>query len=364
MKNTNTYLFDGHLTTEAPFATCSKSLSESRRDTKLDPLPVPTIKTSKGDRMYIPGQGIRSKLRGALTHVAGVFTRENDDDLSLMDAQYLRLGGVKQSGDEAKIDPTKMAKMLSLNPLISLFGAGSPWVTGKAMIGHAIDDALIERGIYEPIVIDGVRASMLRRDHSLVNYLDDESIGALSEIADAVKNSSRIKKQIKEKSSDIRACKDPEMKLQLKEALKEFKNSTEDDITNSEQMPLSGYKAIPPQSTLSHKMRLMGVNQIELGAFIASIAGFADAPVLGAHASHGCGEVSGEWKVTMPGGKEVGTVSFSWSRGLTIEGTELVAARKAFDAAIAGKMFDFHVDKSMIAADAKKDAKKGEGDDE
>ena len=357
-----TYLFDGHLTTQAPFATCSMSLAATRIKPKEDPLPVPVIKTSSGDRMYIPGQGIRSKLRGALTHIAGKFTLDANEALSLMDAQYLRLGGVKQAGDEAKIDPVKMAAMISKNPVIGLFGAGSPWVTGKAMIGHAIDDTLIEKGVYGPILIDGVRSSMLRRDPTLVNYLDEDATELLNSLSDEVKASSRIKKQIKEKELEIKACKDPETKIQLRSDLKEFEKSTKDDITNSEQMPLNGYKAIPPYSRLSHKMRLIGVDQVELGAFIAAIEVFAENPVLGAHASHGCGEVSGEWQVTTPGGGVVGVISFSWSGGLVIEGDALVAASKAFDAGIAGGMFDFHVDKTMLSAKASTD--KGASDEE
>lgn len=320
MNTKNTYLFDGQMKTLSPFSTCSASLAKvSAKDA---PKKVPTIMSNQGLRMYIPGQGIRSKLRGALTHTAGEYAiNVGKKKISLFDAQYLRLGGVKQGGAEVAVRPDDMADVLTKNPVISLFGASTPWVTGKLMVGHAIDTETINRASYQPMVVDGVRADPFRRDATLLEYLDDNAMGELAEIASKVKKYSALKKEIGLMEKSMRTVKgDPGAKAEIRQAIADMKKDAKGDAIVSTQMPLAGYEAIPPGSTLTHSMRLLQGTTMELGALLDAIDGFTQQP-MGAHIAHGNGEVIVSWSVRQ-GGKVIGTVIAQTYEGMRIEDDE------------------------------------------
>jgi hypothetical protein len=354
-----TYLFDGFIVTESPFATCSPSLSAtSGKGPKL----VPTIKTPDGEKMLIPGQGIRSNLRGALTQLACEYARANNQTYKLADAQLLRIGGVKQGGDEVTISIADRLKMLAANPLLNLFGAGDPWVEGKAMIGQAIDTRFIQRGEYEPHLIDGVRARMLQREPGLLEFMDENSVDAINAELKAVRESSDAKKKLKEMEAAIKKEKDADAKAELKRLFKLQLDASKETIINSELMPLSGYKAIPPGAKLSHAMRLLSVSELDLGAFLASIKRFSAMPVLGAHHNNGCGEVSAEYDVTAVGVGKIGSIAYTWAGGTIIKGDVLLDALAVFENALADATLDFKLDPAILVIKKAKE-EKGAGDE-
>jgi len=357
-----TYLFDGYFNVLSPFATCSPALSEkSGKGANL----IPTFRGPSGARMYIPGQGIRSKLRGALTHVAAKYQIERKGrQISLEDAQYLRIGGVKQEGAEASISPDVMSGMLETNPLISLFGASTPWVTGKLMCGHAIDVVNIGGG-YGPMLVDGVRADPVRRDPSLLTYLNDSAIDDMRALAEKIKASSGAKREIKKLELAIKTAKDTEAKIEMKSKLEEMKKAAKEINTVSTQMPLPGYNAIPPGARLEHKMRVLSATEMELGAILVAIDEFARQPVLGAHIAHGNGEIEASWDVAVGGtGERLGSVSINPYMGIVFSDPSglLASAFNKFRSALESDGFNFQFDKDIILA--KENAEdKGDGNE-
>jgi hypothetical protein len=353
--NKNTYLFDGEMRTLSPFSTCSPALADeskkSKGSNKKSPLKVPTITSTQGVRMYIPGQGIRSKLRGALTHIAGEYSLNfGKKKLSLFDSQYLRLGGVKQGGAEVAVRPDEMAKVLEENPLISLFGASTPWVKGKLMVGHAIDTGMVDRNLYHQMLADGVRAEPIQRDPGLMKYLDDAAMNELAANAAKVKKYSGIKKEILALEREIFLIKgDAAAKDKLKQKHAAMVKDSKDHSIVSTQMPLDGYEAIPPYSILSHSMRLLQGTTMELGALLDAIDGFTHGP-LGAHANHGNGEVLASWKVRC-NGKVLGTVIAQTFEGIRIEDDEngtLTSALNSFREAINREGFYFYAREEIM----------------
>lgn len=326
-----TYMFDGMMTARAQLATCGPSLNASKKD-KNDPTPIPTFANAKGTFMYMPGAGMRSKLRGAATMITLAAARARGGmPILLKDAQYLRLGGIKQAGTEEEFNSLEHEKLLASNPLISVFGASTPWVTGKIMVSHlsCVDPV----SVVKPMQVDGTRTSMLRRNPGIMEFLDPTAVKDYQSQVEGVKDSVAFKKELKALEDQIKSARKtaPETLDDLKSKLNALKKDDDSRKVVSEQQPLPGYLAIPPGSELTSTIRLLNATQIELGCLIASLEQFALNPLLGAHMAHGAGEVEATWQVRAAGGREVGTVTVEPFIGLKVDGQELIDAKAAFE---------------------------------
>lgn len=282
--------------------------------------------------MYMPAAGIRSKLRGACTQLLreALVTRSLPL-LSLQDAQLLRLGGVKQSGSEAPIPHDEFQNMLTANPLLSLFGASTPWIDGKLMVGHLYCKEA-NSDTFGPMLVDGVRSNMLRREPETVEFLTESAMQDYVQEALSVRNSVAAKGRLKVLDKAIKNERDADKRRDLKQEYDALAKASKNVIVVPEGMPLSGYEAIPMGSDMDQKIRLLNASQIELGCLLASIERFAMTPLLGAHLAHGCGEVEGFWNVSS-GGKDIGEVHLVPWAGIRIveSGDTLQTALDAFN---------------------------------
>lgn len=326
---TNTYNFTGNLVAVSQLATCGPALSAERKKAgKNAPTPIPTYHTEKGRVMYMPGAGFRSKLRGAATAIILEATQARGaKKFSLLDAQLNRVGGIKQGGSEPAIDTREYLKMISANPILGIFGASTPWVKGKAMIGHLS----CKNPNLDPMVIDGVRADIIRRDPAIVQYLDDNAQAEYDSNTARMKIYSALKAQVKELKQLEFKVKGEEKKAIAAQIKAIEKRVKDDDLKEvSAQLPLDGYEAIPPGAELEQSIRLVGVSQIELGCFLAALQRFAENPVIGAHGAHGAGVIGGSWAVSKTREGAMGTVSIEPFAGLEMVNTEMQEAVQAF----------------------------------
>lgn len=305
--NQQTYVLNGTITAQAPLATCGPELSRTKG--KADPTPIPMLSNGKGKFMYMPAAGFRSVLRGCATNlVREALVARSLPLLSLADAQLLRVGGIKQAGAEAAMDTLEYQEMIRKNPVVGLFGASTPWVTGKASVGHAIcqtpngDD-------FGPMVVDGVRTDILRRDPGMVDFLTADAMDEYRSAIDKVKAYGKIKADIKNLEREAMQAKDAAERKSIRDKLAALKKASQGDAVVSAQMPLTGYSAIPVGAVLENKVRLLNATSIELGCFLAAMERFALRPILGAHSAHGAGEVSGSWTVAIAGQGQIGTVN-------------------------------------------------------
>lgn len=302
-----TYVLNGTITAEAPLATCGPELSRTKG--KGDPTPIPMIMNGQGKFMYMPAAGFRSVLRGCATQlVREALVARNMPLLSLTDAQLLRVGGIKQAGAEAAMDTIEYQEMIRKNPVLGLFGASTPWVTGKASVGHAICQQPIGDD-FGPMVVDGVRTDILRRDPAMVDFLTPDSMDEYRTAIDKVKAYGKIKANIKDLERAAAQSKDTAERKKLRDQVAALKKASLADAVVSAQMPLTGYSAIPVGAVLENKIRLLNASSIELGCFLAAMERFALKPILGAHSAHGAGEVSGSWTVAISGQGQIGTVN-------------------------------------------------------
>ena len=311
-----TFVFNGTVIAEAPLATCGPELAKSKG--KTDPTPIPTLTNEQGRFMYMPGAGLRSALRGCATNIVReALVARNLPLLSLKDAQLLRVGGVKQAGAEAAMNVAEYREMVRKNPVIGLFGASTPWVTGKACVGHSICTHPNDSD-FGPMVVDGVRKDIIRTDPDVIEFLTPDAMGEYQAAIEKVKAYSKVKTRITELEREVMKCKDAAAKKELREQLDKLKKSSKEDSTVSAQMPLTGYCAIPVGAKLSNKIRLLNASSIELGCLLAAMQRFAMRPILGAHAAHGAGEVSANWTVAIAGAGEIGSIKMTPYVGLEI----------------------------------------------
>lgn len=311
-----TYVFNGSAVAHSPLTSCGPSLSQkSGKGARL----IPTFFNASGEYMYMPGGGFRSKLRMAATALTreAIIAREMRK-LSLLDAQLLRVGGVKQKGTEAIMDTVEYLEMVRKNPLLGVFGAGTPWVAGKVMVGHLICQEFNQAGRFEPMLIDGVRTDTIQRDPEMVQFLDDKAMTLYAQSIAKVKAYAKTKNEIRALIAKGAAEKDPVQKKKYYSDAKELEAKTKDDKTVSEKQPLAGYMAIPPRAVMDSKIRLLNASEVELGCLLACMQRFALEPLLGAHMAHGAGEVGINWTIKIAGQGVIGTVEIVPFEGLTI----------------------------------------------
>jgi hypothetical protein len=359
MKKTNhTYYLTGAVTAESQLATCGPSLAAAAKKAKV-PTPVPSFQGENGRIMYMPGAGFRSKLRGAACALMLEALEERGAKrFSLLDAQLNRVGGIKQGGNETAMNTASYLSMIEANPILGIFGAATPWVKGKSMIGHLT----CKNPNLTPMLIDGVRADVIRRDPGIIEYLAD---GALDEYA---KNTERVKAYALLKQDrkallikEIRATGEDKKKFKLELAALDKKIKDDGSQEVSAQQPLLGYEAIPPGTELDNKIALVGVSQIELGCFLAAMQRFSENPVLGAHVAHGAGIIRGIWDVQKVGVGKIGSIKIEPFSGLVVDNDELVSAMTSFQEFIKTEACKPYVDlASMMPATAEE----GDGNDE
>ena len=344
----NTYHFTGNLKAQSHMATCTPSMTA--KVAKNAPLPVPSFETERGRLLYMPGAGLRSKLRGAVTAMLlEALEARGARRFSLTDAQLNRVGGIKQAGAESTLDAAGYLRMVASNPAIGIFGASTPWVKGKAMVGHLICKSPEVR----PMRVDGVRADIIKRDPGIVEFLNAASMDSYNADIQRTKDYALVKAEKAKLEADLRKANADERKKIREQIAKIEERIKKEGLQHvSAQMPLSGYEAIPPGAELENAISMVGASEIELGGMIAALERFAENPVLGAHASHGAGVVSGSWEVNKTRVGYIGKLTIKPFMGLEIEGEELIRAKEAFHAFIASDACQPYSDTaSMIDAE-------------
>lgn len=352
----NTYFLSGALKAESHLATCGPSLAA--RAGKKNPTPIPTYNNGNGTFMYMPGAGLRSKLRGAACELLlEALEAKQARRFTLQDAQLNRVGGIKQGGSENALNMTAYLEMIRANPLLGVFGAATPWIKGKAMVGHVN----CKSPNVPPMHVEGVRSDILKREPAIVEYLAEGALERYSEDTERTKAYQLVKAKKEELELAAKRGTPEERKVARLEITKLEKQIKDEDLQQvSAQMPLTGYLAIPPGAELENKMSLLGVSNIELGCFVAALERFAEAPVLGAHVGHGAGVISGSWEINKTREGRIGQLTIVPFTGLSIDGQELVDAKEAFYSFIASDEFQPYVNMASMMASTKE----GAGDEE
>lgn len=293
---------DGIITANQPLTTNPPSQSSSsaaKEPTRL-PKMMMQIDGIRGTFPYFPAAGIKGKLRRSAVDVVRdqiIKDTGNDKPFNLATHYFLSIGGVLSKGateDDAR-DPEKDKKVRAINPLVSLFGAGFPFIAGRVSVGHALP---IES--FEPLVIKGVRSHDLSRNPEGVEYLEAGSVDLFFQSSILSGKKSKLVSQGKALEQSMkRAAKDD--KEAFREKLAENKKlveAVEAELTEIGSSTvavgqlLDGYEAMPIGTQLSHQITGRNMSIEEIGLLLLSLEQFALDPVLGGHIGNGSGEVS------------------------------------------------------------------------
>ena len=298
---TPTYVvrLDGALTAETPLTTTPPALKGRPHDPDR-PLPVPKMVVTYGDSRatvpYMPGSGIRGRLRRCGVDLV---RRAMPEGLRLQDYYYLAIGGVKGADAERKSDFADAAARRAANPLIGLFGAGTPWMQGRLSVSHAVPRLPVTEQS-----VNGARLDDIGGSGTAITLLRAEDQAQWIEMAFHNAERSRKEAALRRLKADLsgrgRAIERSELEAGLEALNREIAGHAARAYTDlSVQRPLSGYEFIAPGTVLNQSMTLTHATAFEIGAFVAILRAFALNPVLGGKAAHGNGVVSARWTVSV-----------------------------------------------------------------
>lgn len=356
--------FIGQLILESPVAISLPGSGEGLKASDPAPVPVTTVFDPAAglvDTAYIPASSIRGSLRraahAALNRRLRALGRE---PLDLRSFYLLRIGGIKAKGssDGLSKDVSAELALRQSNPLVSLFGAADAgpvgFLAGRLEVDHALPVTPLSPASC-PAFAAMRSDDVLRSPASSMELLSPEAVDAWQRLFEATNNTSALKKRHKaalksygeaKRAGDNAAVE--AASAQLKE-LEETLSSAQGSIAQ----PLAGYRAIPAGTQLSHTVA-MDATLAELGCFLDAIETFTLDPSVGGHRNHGCGRLRAEWEVVATQMGEdgrvrrqpLGTLSFSWARGMELRGEALQAladeALGAWADAVAQGDFAYH----------------------
>lgn len=358
-----TYVLEGTLTADQPLATCSKDLSD-REGGSNKPIPVPSMPTEQGTRLYFPASGIRGKLRRAMRDLVRqrvIDITGNPTPFDLPTHYFLTLGGIKSSGEVEKSSVGDHIVARQKNPILNIFGAGDAgllgFVGGRLSMGNAI---CVDAD--KPTVFSGTRTDEFYRDTDQTAYLSDADLLRLTDQSQTNRERSKLRQQLRKANTDFykarSADESPDVIQKLLGTIETLKanieqmdtrSKEEGGATNSVGMPLAGWQAIPQGSVMQHRMILRKSDSLNLSFLLNALSTFSLEPLLGAHVASGNGLVSGEWtvyQVTMEGKTPIGKVAIEPFMPLSITEDpkgELSTIMGEFDAFMETKEWDFGI---------------------
>ncbi len=357
---TPTYIvrLDGALTAQSPLTTTPPALKGRPHDAD-QPLPLPKMVVTYGDSRatvpYMPGSGIRGRLRRCGVDIV---SRAMPDGFRLQDYYYLAIGGVKGADAERKSDFAAAAARRAANPLIGLFGAGAPWMQGRLSVSHAVPRTPVTEQSISGARLDDIggagTAITLLRAEDQAQWIEMAFHNAERSRKDAALRRLKTELSGRGRSSVVDRA---ELQAGMDALTREIAGHTARAYADlSVQRPLSGYEFIAPGTVLTQSMTLTHATTFEIGALVAILRAFALNPVLGGKAAHGNGVVSARWAVTARESRSVettarGEVVLTPFEPLAVDDAFLDRCATDFQSALEAGRFDFTAPSDRSSAD-------------
>ena len=351
-----TYVLTGHVDAVTPLAVGRK---EDQFNTQFQPekttrLPRQGPKMNKTP-VYWPSTTLRGKLRRSCYEAL----REAFDDrvggghkFSLQSAFMLISGidisekrDVETEGVQGQFDVDLALR--NENPFLSLWGR---WRLG----GRVGPDKSYPVNPESCLAVmgNGCRTNHFARETEEVSLLGVKDQTLLADIIRADYLSSKdkdvVKKEITALNAQYKDEKDPAEKTYIKEQISQHEKDMKETRKNKKgsgdaiQRPLEGYEAIVAGTRMTQRTFLKQASEFELGLYLAGLRKFSEFPLMGAHFSHGCGQVSAEWDVTMLVNRkpqDVGSIKLGLFE-FSVEGEVLEQALALWDQFASGKAGD------------------------
>lgn len=312
------------------------------RDGLRDTLPV------------VPGSTLRGRLRRSAVDVVVGLSGER---MSLAAWHQNAIGGVKGAEPESAFDLRLRRSLREKNPILGLFGAGSPWMTGRASIGDAVPEHPVETEI-----VGAARSDDGRRDGAFFLKLDADAPAQWRAMVDANGERTRLKAKLRALNAALRAArkaKDAEEAARLEAELAQLDEAESQAnllSANPAAMPLQ-HEAMPAGVRMRQQIVLSAVTAAEAGLFMAALNVWMKAnPALGQHENLGYGLLRGEYDAYLaparledpfaldaPPEEPLGTMRLEPILGLSGVPEPLARFMAAFKARFAEGAFDFRL---------------------
>lgn len=300
-------MLSGTMTLVTPFA-CSPKVDYPLGSE--DAAPLPRIDVAQGGSFirqpFVQASTIRGRIRRAAAHVILSRMEEHNEEPTWEDWLQWALGGVKNSGAEST-DIIERHRLISSNAVLSMFGAGV--IRTGGMVGGSF---LIDPGIPSDPITPSVIRSARRAENKapeLFDFLSLEQMEVVKTYTDnnrenslAKKEKQRLQKIINTFERAKATGKASKVSQEEYDAAIEAINGVSTTVAaiseNSIGRPLAGYEVLPVNLTIPHRMIIKSATAEHIGFVVAALKLFGQAPYIGAHLSHGCGQIEMSYNVT------------------------------------------------------------------
>ncbi len=304
------------------------------------------------NRPIIPGSTLRGALRRAAMKSVIMASGKR---VSLSDWHLNAVGGIKGAEAEGGFDVVMRDTIRNKNPILSLFGAGSPWLNSRVSISNAVPQHAVET-----VIVGGVRADDGRRDNTFFQNVDDKAQDEWLALTGENSERTSAKKAIASLKADLRKAKKDKNDAEVARIDAELKSLTTDEktaktmSTNPVSMPLT-HEAIPAGVVFNHEIKFSAVTLEEIGLFFIALNTFLNTnPVIGQHANIGYGmanmtynlsaskvEAFDPFKIGVADMEAVGTLTGAPYEGIVNVPDFITTAIEAFKTAFENGTFDF-----------------------
>lgn len=239
----------------------------------------------------IPGSTLRGRLRRSVTEIT---RRLAERKFTLDEWHQNAVGGIKGAGSESAHDMVGRQLVRAKNPVMALFGAGSPWMHGAVSMSDALphDEIACDR-------ISGVRSDDGHRNQDFFAKLSPDAPDAWLKLRGENRERTEMKAQLADlKKASAKAFKsgDVEGSTMIKAEIIEMQRAMKDSDagkTNPVSMPLK-HEALPAGVELHATIRVSRVTDDEIWALLAGLDHmWREDPHLGQKRSLGYGLVDG-----------------------------------------------------------------------
>lgn len=282
---------------------------------------VPTTRIVVGSTAHevptIPGETIKGRLRRIGVDLL-VETMTADpaferfypgrySPLTLDDYYYLAVGGVKSGREEDLRGILRTDEMRRANPLISLFGAATPWISGRLVVESATPDEPVRNAELGQDLVDvvrtGERCDDTRRPTEMLGLFAPGQLSRWMTAPQTTRKNARAKglrHRVPRQSEAARAPNLDEHGDVLQQELDEAdpalsKHEKRPVFTRAINRARPGYSVFPKGFSAPHRFSLENATLTELGLFLAILDRFATNPRLGGHMSAGYGRIAAEY---------------------------------------------------------------------
>jgi CRISPR type IV-associated protein Csf2 len=308
----------------------------------------------------VPGSTLRGRLRRAAVEVVLGLTGEK---IPLREWHQNAVGGIKGAEQENAYDVVRRQQLREKNPILGLFGAGDPWMMGRASIWDAVPVETVETNI-----AGGVRVDDGSRDQAFFEKLDADASSEWLALKRGNKLRTNLRQEQRKLESELRSARkeknEPEV-ARLTTALAELRDADEAKeatATNAVGLTLA-HEALPSGVTFTHRITLAGITDEEAGLFFAAFNHFLKCkPHLGQHQSLGYGLLGGAYDVFLAAGnatdpfaisvdgeRPLGTMRAEPVAGLSNVPPRIAAFMERFREAHKAGAFDFRLAADVFA---------------